>query len=71
MQIEKTKSAWSSLSDVVHVPHGESDYRELVDLLDQLADEVSENESHPLASLMELIGVFVQRYEDENVPELR
>lgn len=38
--------------------------------LDTLIDMVGENESHPLASLMEVIGVLIEKYEDENVPEL-
>ena len=39
-------------------------------LLDQLTDEVGNDESHPLASLMEVIGLLVEKYEDEHVPEL-
>jgi len=39
-------------------------------LLDSLIDEVGENESHPLASLMEILGVLIEKYEDEHVPEL-
>jgi HTH-type transcriptional regulator / antitoxin HigA len=35
-----------------------------------LVDEVGENESHPLASLMEIVGVLIEKYEDEDVPEL-
>ncbi len=70
IQIEKTKTTWPALSDIVHVPHGEADYRELVVLLDELVDEVGEDENHPLASLMEVIGVLIEKYEDENVPEL-
>lgn len=70
MQIEKTKTAWPTLSDVVHVPHGQADYQELVALLDQLVDEVGEDENHPLASLMEVVGVLIEKYEDENVPVL-
>ena len=45
--------------------------RALVALLDSLVDEVGENENHPLASLMEVIGVLIEKYEDEHVPELR
>jgi HTH-type transcriptional regulator/antitoxin HigA len=41
-----------------------------VALLDQMIDEVGEDETHPLASLMEVIGVLIERYEDEYVPEL-
>jgi HTH-type transcriptional regulator/antitoxin HigA len=53
------------------VPHTEEDYRELVALLDSLVDEVGENESHPLSSLMEVVGVLIEKYEDEHVPELK
>jgi HTH-type transcriptional regulator/antitoxin HigA len=39
-------------------------------ILDQLIDVVGEDETHPLASLMEIIGVLIEKYEDENVPEI-
>jgi len=39
-------------------------------LLDQLIDEVGEDEDHPLASLMEVLGVLVEDYETKHVPEL-
>ena len=45
-------------------------YNGFVRMLDQLIDEVGEDESHPLASLMEVIGVLIERYEDEHVVEL-
>ncbi len=45
-------------------------YEKLVELLDKLIDEVGEDESHPLASLMELIGVLIENYEDKTVKEL-
>jgi HTH-type transcriptional regulator/antitoxin HigA len=45
-------------------------YCELVKLLDRLIDEVGENEKHPLASLMEVIGVLIEKYEDDKVPVL-
>ncbi len=54
----------------MRVPHTEGDYRELVELLDRVTDEVGENENHPLASLMDVLGVLIQKYEDEHVPEL-
>ena len=53
------------------MPHSQKDYQNLVALLDGLVDEVGENKSHPLASLMEVIGVLIEKYEDEHVPELR
>ena len=67
---DRTTSAWSSLADRVFVPHSAEEYRRLVALLDSLIDEVGENEEHPLASLMEIIGVLIQNYEAQHVPEL-
>jgi HTH-type transcriptional regulator/antitoxin HigA len=52
------------------VPHTDADYREPVELLDRVTDEVGENENHPLASLMDVLGVLIEKYEDENVAEL-
>ncbi len=66
----KTVNAWSSLADTVFVPHTAAEYDRLVSLLDRLVDEVGEDESHPLASLMEIVGVLIEKYEDEHVPEL-
>ena len=39
-------------------------------MLDKLIDEVGEDEAHPLASLMEIVGVLIEKFEDENIPEL-
>lgn len=61
--------AWNALVDMVYVSHTEDEYRRLVALLDDLIDEVGEDETHPLASLMEIIGVLIEHYEDEHVPE--
>ena len=55
---------------VVIVPHAESEYQRLVAVLDDLIDVVGEDENHPLASLMEVIGVLIEKYEAEHVPEL-
>ena len=54
----------------VFVPHTEAEYDRIVALLDHLVDEVGEDENHPLASLMEVLGVLIERYEAEHVPEL-
>jgi HTH-type transcriptional regulator/antitoxin HigA len=70
LDVSKTVDAWSSLADTVFVPHTEGEYERLVSLLDRLVDEVGEDESHPLASFMEIVGVLIEKYEDEHVPEL-
>ncbi len=55
---------------MIYVPHTEEEYQRLVAFLDRLIDEVGEDETHPLSSLMEIIGVLVEKYEDEHVAEL-
>jgi len=70
LDVSKTADAWASLAGQVYVPHSDAEYHRLVALLDSLIDEVGENESHPLASLMEIVGVLIEKYEQEHVPEL-
>jgi len=70
LDVNKTAAAWAPLSRTLIVPHTESEYRQLRDLLDILIDEVGEDESHPLASFMEVAGILIEKYEDEHVPEL-
>ncbi len=70
VDIENVEQVWSSVATVIFVPHTEQEYEKLVAFLDTLIDIVGEDESHLLASLMELIGVLIEKYEDENVPEL-
>ncbi|HWF18762.1 MAG TPA: hypothetical protein VG754_05815 [Verrucomicrobiae bacterium] len=70
LQIQKALTAWPQVRPALFVPHHEREYRQLVKLLDRLIDEVGEDENHPLASLTEVIGVLIKKYEDEKVPTL-
>jgi HTH-type transcriptional regulator/antitoxin HigA len=69
-ELEKVTKAWPPISRAVRVPRSEDDYQELVQLLDRVTDEVGEDEDHPLASLMDVLGVLIKKYEDEHVAEL-
>ena len=70
LEIQTAQDIWPVLTSVVFVPHEESEYQRLVAILDDLIDVVGENETHPLASMMEVIGVLIEKYEEEHVPEL-
>ena len=70
LEMQKALQIWPSLSELVFVPHTEAEYEHLVALLDGLIDQIGEDEDHPLASLMEILGVLIEAYEDEHVPEL-
>lgn len=69
-KIRTAQDIWPLLTHVVFVPHAEREYQRLVAILDDLIDVVGEDENHPLASLMEVIGVLIEKYEEEHVPEL-
>lgn len=58
------------LAGNVFVAHTESEYNQIIVLLNSLIDEVGEDESHPLASLMQVLSVLIENYEAEHVPEL-
>ena len=68
--LKSSLTHWPELSRSVFVPHTEAEYDSLVSLLDELVDEVGNDDSHAPASLMEIIGFLVEKYEDEHVPEL-
>jgi HTH-type transcriptional regulator/antitoxin HigA len=68
--IELSLSHWSESSRAILVPLTASEYERLVSQLDDLVDEVGDDGTHPLASIMEVVGSLVERYEDEHVPTL-
>ena len=49
---------------------GQPEYKSLVAQLDDLIDQVGEDESHPLASLLDVLSALIENYENANVPEL-
>lgn len=65
LNADKIGEAWSSLAGAVFLPHTEEEYRRLVALPDGLIDEVGEDEAHPFASRMEIVGILLEKYEDE------
>ena len=68
-QLREIASVWPNIQSVFSVPHNEKDYNNLVNFLDGLIDEVGNNESHPLSSLMETIGSLIEAYESQNYPD--
>ena len=69
-EVQTAQNVWPMLTEVVFVPHAQSEYQRLTEVMDNLIDVVGEDEDHPLASLMEVIDVLIEKYEDEHVPEL-
>ncbi|MCP2729742.1 hypothetical protein [Limnofasciculus baicalensis] len=70
LSIAETKKLWQPLAHRLVIPRDEASYQQLVEWLDQLIDEVGEVEQHPLASLMDILGVLIEHYENKHIPEL-
>ena len=60
---------WPNIKSIFSVAHSKDEYDRQVSFLDSLLDEVREDESHPLASLLETVGSLVETYESANLPE--
>ena len=71
LSVPEAQKVWQPLADNLVVPRNEEQYDRLVAWLDKLIDEVGEDESHPLASLMDVLGVLIERYGAEFVLELQ
>ena len=69
-KIEQASPRWTEVSKIIYLPHTEKEYQEAVRLLDNLIDIIGEDENHPLASLMEVLGVLIEKCEDEHAPEI-
>ncbi len=67
-QLKNIVSVWPQIKNIFSVPHTETEYDNIVSILDDLIDEVGENEDHPLSSLMESLGNLIETYENKNTP---
>lgn len=70
INLDQTIAAWKPIASTVYVPHSDEQYERLVALLDSLIDQVGEDEEHPLASMMDVIGALIENYETKYVPVL-
>ncbi len=66
-QLKNIASVWPQIKNIFSVPHTETEYNNIVSILDSLIDEVGENEDHPLSSLMESLGNLIETYENNNI----
>src|SRR5437867_941335 len=67
---KKTKYEFHYPIDIFKKPTNEKEYNRLEKILDELIDEVRDNEKHPLATVMYIIGNNLELYYDEHYPEI-
>ena len=70
LNIEKLISAWQALRSIAPLSHieSESDYEQATNLLNSLLDIVLDDTSHPLYSLVCVVGDLIEAYEIDQEP---
>ncbi|SDZ12960.1 type II toxin-antitoxin system HigA family antitoxin [Pseudomonas sp. NFIX28] len=66
--IEQVAEHWQFVAPLLRKPKTEADYDRLVQALDELLDLTGEDETHPLNSLVEIIGDWIEAYDLEHRP---
>ena len=57
------------VAEFVFVPSNEMEFEQLVALLDEVTDIVRDEENHPLVNVMDVLGVLIENYEEQHIPE--
>lgn len=61
------KQQWMAIAPYLTITN-ETEYDEAVERLNALLDEVGEDESHPLYSLLDTLGILIEAYDNEHYP---
>jgi len=56
-------------SHFLFIPTNEEEVNQLIELLDEITDLVRDDETHPLANFMEVLGLLIETYENKHIPE--
>jgi HTH-type transcriptional regulator/antitoxin HigA len=70
IDIQRLLPAWQTLQAVAPVAHieSEADYDQTTTLLNTLLDIVRDDASHPLYSLVSVVGDLIEAYEIDHEP---
>ena len=70
IDFQRLVPAWQTLQSVAPVYHIEddADYRQAIELLNQLLDIVRDESKHPLYSLVSVVGDLIEAYEIDHEP---
>ncbi len=61
------KEQWKAIAPFLTISN-EQEYDEAVERLSVLLDEVEDDESHPLYSLLDTLGILIEAYDNEHYP---
>jgi HTH-type transcriptional regulator / antitoxin HigA len=61
------KRQWKALAPYLTISN-EQEYDAAVERLNALLDEVEDDESHPLYSLLDTLGILIEAYDNKHYP---
>lgn len=61
----KLQTKWREIAPLLTIKN-EQEYEAAVERLNVLLDEVGDNESHPLYSLLDTLGILIEAYDNEH-----
>ncbi|MGE8066805.1 helix-turn-helix domain-containing protein [Pseudomonas sp. NPDC089569] len=66
--IERAVEHWEFVSPLLRKPKNEDDYDMLARALDELLEITGDDESHPLMSLVDIIGDWIEEWDNTHHP---
>jgi len=66
--IKKAAEHWEFVSPLLRKPKNEDDYDRLAQALDELLEMTGDDESHPLMSLVDIIGDWIAEWDRKHHP---
>ncbi|QVW23787.1 transcriptional regulator [Pseudomonas hormoni] len=66
--IKQAAEHWEFVSPLLRKPKNEDDYDRLVLALDELLEITGDDESHPLMSLVDIIGDWIEEWDHKHRP---
>ena len=68
-QVATALHAWPDMTPLVFVPRTEAEFLHLLEVTQYIANIVRSDETHPLSSLLDVLGSLVEHYEQEHDPD--
>lgn len=68
IDLKAVQRSWRAFDAMVHLRpiHSLAEYERMTAMMNSLLDEVGDDEDHPMAGLLELVGDMVWKYEQEH-----
>ena len=68
LDFDRIAATWAAFDEAAHVHpiRSDADYDRMVALLEQLVDRIGDDESHPLAGLLGIVGELVSDYDRDH-----